>query len=464
MATLNEETNKQIEEPPASETPAKESAAVSPALLQGIIAKKFLFVSWESLSGDLAWQLSKEGHQVKMYIKAKSDADVYDGFIEKVDAWEAHKDWADVVVFDDVGFGTAAEKLRKEGKAVIGGSIYTDRLEIDREFGQAELKKYGVNTLPSWQFSNYNEAIGFIRNNPARYVMKPSGNTPSAGKGLLFLGLEEDGRDLIGLFEQNKNVWQKSAPLFILQKFIAGVEVAVGAFFNGHNFIYPINVNFENKRIFPGDIGPFSGEMGTLMNWSPPNNLFHATLEKMLPALRESGYVGYVDINCIVNGRGIYPLEWTTRFGYPTIPIQLEGIVTPAGEWLYRLAKGEDFELKTKRGFQLGVRLLVPSYLVKNDMAIIQTYQDLAVMFKNGGSREGIHIEDLKNDNGVWRIAGTSGVLMVVTGSGTTVEDARHLVYGRIQNIMVPNMFYRTDIGERWVADSDKLHTWGYLH
>src|SRR5487761_678122 len=121
MATLNEETNKQIEEPPASETPAKESAAVSPALLQGIIAKKFLFVSWESLSGDLAWQLSKEGHQVKMYIKAKSDADVYDGFIEKVDAWEAHKDWADVVVFDDVGFGTAAEKLRKEGKAVIGG-------------------------------------------------------------------------------------------------------------------------------------------------------------------------------------------------------------------------------------------------------------------------------------------------------------------------------------------------------
>ena len=40
--------------------------------------------------------------------------------------------------------------------------------------------------------------------------------------------------------------------------------MAVGAFFNGNDFIYPINVNFEHKKLFPGDIGPFTGEMGTL--------------------------------------------------------------------------------------------------------------------------------------------------------------------------------------------------------
>ncbi|MDD5317926.1 MAG: phosphoribosylamine-glycine ligase, partial [Candidatus ainarchaeum sp.] len=32
------------------------------------------------------------------------------------------------------------------------------------------------------------------------------------------------------------------------------------------------------------------------------------------------------------------------------------------------------------------------------------------------------------------------------------------------ENIMIPNMFYRTDIGERWVRDSDLLHMWGYLY
>lgn len=427
------------------------------------IPRKFLFVSLESLSGDLAWQLVKEGHEVKSYIKEKSDADVYDGFIEKVLSWEEHKDWADVVLFDDVEFGTIADKLRKQGKLVIGGSIYTDRLEIDREFGQEELKKYGVSVLPSWQFSSYEEAIQFIKDNPSRYVFKPSGNTPSGGKGLLFLGQEEDGRDMMELLEQNKSVWSKKAPVFLLQRYISGVEVAVGAFFNGHDFIYPINVNFEHKRIFPGDIGPFSGEMGTVMYWSPPNNLFRATLERMLPALKESGYVGYIDINCIVNGRGIYPLEFTSRFGYPTIQIQSEGILNPAGEWIWRMANGEDFQLRTKKGFQVGVRILVPTYLARSDNALVQTYRDLAVSFKNPNNLEGIHIEDVKNDNGIWRIAGTSGVLLVVTGTATTMEDARRLVYGRIQNIMVPNMFYRTDIGAKWPQDSDKLHTWGYL-
>jgi phosphoribosylamine--glycine ligase len=28
---------------------------------------------------------------------------------------------------------------------------------------------------------------------------------------------------------------------------------------------------------------------------------------------------------------------------------------------------------------------------------------------------------------------------------------------------MIPNMYYRTDIGDRWFEDSDKLHNWGYL-
>ena len=131
-------------------------------------AKKFLFVSLESLSGDLAWQVKKDGHEVKAYIKAKSDEDVYTGFVERVNSWEAYQDWADVIVFDDVGFGGVAEKLRAKGKFVVGGSVYTDKLEIDREFGQAELKKYNISILPSWNFTDYNQSLEFIRNNPDR--------------------------------------------------------------------------------------------------------------------------------------------------------------------------------------------------------------------------------------------------------------------------------------------------------
>ncbi|HAJ44562.1 MAG: Phosphoribosylamine/glycine ligase [Candidatus Azambacteria bacterium GW2011_GWE1_42_9] len=427
--------------------------------------KKFLFVSLESLSGDLAWQLTKEGHEVKAHIKDKHDADVYNGFIEKIDDWESHKDWADIIVFDDVEFGEIADKLRKNGKLVIGGSKYTDELEMDRDFGQGEMKKCGINTLPQWQFSNYDEAVEFIEKNPERYVFKPSGNTPSAGKGLLFIGQEEDGKDLLELLRQNRTVWTKKVPVFQLQKYVSGVEVAVGAFFNGKDFILPININFEHKRVFPGDIGPFTGEMGTLMFWSESNKLFRMTLEKMKPALVESGYIGYIDINCIVNGKGIYPLEFTARFGYPTIQIQSEGITMPAGEWLYKLASGENFELKTKKGFQVGVRISVPTLFVKAiDKETVETYRDLPILFKKPDSLDGIHIEDVKMEDGVWRIAGTSGCLLVVTGSGTTVNEARQQAYTRIKNIMVQGMFYRTDIGLKWNTDSDKLQTWGYLY
>lgn len=424
--------------------------------------KKFLFASWESLSGDLAWQIKKEGHEVKVYIKSENDKDVYDGFLDKVDDWKQFIDWADVIVFDDTGFGKEADSLRKSGKLVVGGSAYTDRLEEDREFGQSEMKRVGMLTLPHWDFSDYDLALKFIEENPGRYVYKPSGFIASDYKGLLFLGKDEDGKDLHEIIRSNKEVLKKKVRQFQLQKFAQGVEIAVGAFFNGNDFIYPINVNFEHKKLFPGDIGPFVGDMGALMYWSQPNTMFKTTLEKMKEDIKKSGYVGYIDINCIANARGIYPLEFTSRFGYPTISVQEEGTISEWGNFLYSIAKGENFDLKTKKGFQVGVICLVPPfpYEDKSETAI---YRDLSIIFKKPGF-DGIHLGDVKLIEGNWRIAGETGYALVVTGSGTTVEDARRQAYNRIENILLQNMFYRTDIGLGWYEDSDKLQTWGYLY
>ncbi len=424
--------------------------------------RKFLFVSLESLSGDLAWQIKKEGHQVRIYVRSDKDADVYDGFLDKVTDWKQFTDWADVIVFDDVGFGSIADELRSQGKLVVGGSSYTDKLEEDREFGQSEMKKMGMLTLPHWDFSDYDSAIKFIEENPGRYVYKPSGSVQSDSKGLLFLGKDDDGKDLHEILRSNKKVLQKRVEQFQLQKFAQGVEIAVGAFFNGNDFIYPINVNFEHKKLFPGDIGPYTGEMGTLMYWAPSNTIFRTTLEKMKDELAKSKYVGYIDINCIANARGIYPLEFTARFGYPTISVQIEGITSEWGDFLYSIAKGENYELKTKKGFQIGVVCSTPPfpYSDKNEMAI---YHDLSIIFKKP-NLEGVHLGDVKLVEDTWRIAGYTGYALVVTGCGTTVEDARKQVYGRLDNILLQNMFFRTDIGLGWYEDSDKLQTWGYSY
>jgi len=424
--------------------------------------QRFLFVSLSGLIGDIAWQVVKEGHEVRYWIGAADEGDIADGFVPKTDDWEAHVEWADVIVFDDtLGQGAKAEALRRQGKAVVGGTEYTDRLEDDRSFGQEELKKAGVNIIPYREFTEFDDAIQFVRDNPTRYVIKPSGEAQNV-KRRLFVGEEDDGADVVNVLEAYKKTIADKIPVFQLQRRMAGVEVAVGAFFNGSRFITPININFEHKKMFPNNLGPSTGEMGTAMFWTEPNRLFFQTLGKMETVLAKERFVGYVDLNCIANSNGIYPLEFTSRFGYPTIFIQSEGMTTPIGQFLSDLAHGEEAKLKCRSGYQVGVRVIVPPYPFDDPGTFESLSKDAVIYFKRPAT-DGIHIEDAKLVNGQWLVAGTSGVVLTVVGTGPTMKAAQQQVYSRVKNILIPNMYYRDDIGDRWSEDSDRLFSWGYL-
>jgi phosphoribosylamine---glycine ligase len=424
--------------------------------------RKFLFNSLAGLIGDIAWQVSKEGHEVRYYIKDQKEADIADGFVAKSDNLERDTEWADIVVFDDtLGQGEKAQELRAKGKKVVGGTAYTDRLEDDRSFGQEELKKAGVNIIPYKEFDSFDDAIEHVAQNPGRYVIKPSGEAQNV-KRRLFVGEEDDGQDVIRMLEAYKKAFSDEIKVFQLQRRVTGVEVAVGAFFNGKQFIHPINVNFEHKKLFPGNLGPPTGEMGTSMFWSLPNQLFNQTLQKMETRLAEERYVGYIDVNCIVNGNGIYPLEFTSRFGYPTISIQQAGMLTPIGQFFWDLASGSDPKLRVKSGFQIGVRIVVPPFPFDDTNTFESFSKNAAIVFKKPPADE-FHIEDVKQVNGQWVVAGTSGVILIVVGFGQTMKQAQAQVYSRIKNVLIPNMYYRTDIGDRWDEDSDRLHSWGIL-
>ncbi len=424
--------------------------------------QKFLFVSIDSLIGDIAWQCAKEGHDVRYYVETESARDIADGFVDKSHDWQKDAQWADVIVFDDVlGQGEKAQALRATGKKVVGGTAYTDKLEDDRSFGQEELKKAGISIIPYREFTEFDSAIAYVKDNPAEYVIKPSGEAQNI-KRLLFVGQEDDGKDVVAVLEAYKRAFTEQIKVFQLQRRMKGVEIAVGAFFNGKQYITPINVNFEHKKLFAGNLGPSTGEMGTLMYWGEPNKIFNATLKKLEPTLAAEGYVGYIDLNCIVNNNGIYPLEFTARFGYPTISIQQEGITSPISEVLYNLANGVDFKLKTRRGFQLGVRVCMPPYPF-DDPATFNNYSKNALIMFEKPNYDGVHIEDVKKVGGEWLVAGETGVVLVVCGSATTVRQAQAQAYARIKNILIPGMYYRTDIGERWFEDHDRLHSWGYL-
>jgi phosphoribosylamine--glycine ligase len=142
--------------------------------------KRFLFVSADAaLITDLAWQVHREGHDVKYYIEAESDREIGDGFVPKTDDWRAEVEWADVVVFDDiwvgsdVGTGALAQELREQGKAVVGGTPNTDQLEEDRGYAMEILEEHGVNTIEYHVFEDFDAGIQHVQENPAPYVSYP---------------------------------------------------------------------------------------------------------------------------------------------------------------------------------------------------------------------------------------------------------------------------------------------------
>ncbi|WP_157208522.1 phosphoribosylamine--glycine ligase [Mariniflexile maritimum] len=423
--------------------------------------KKFLFVSRWGESLDIANTIKKEGHEVKLFVEDKGCKEIGFGFVNKATHWEKHIAWADIIIFDYTGYGKIATQLRSAGKLVVGGTEYTDRLELDRNYGQAELKKHKIKIIPSKEFTSFNDAITYIEANPNTYVVKPCGETQEL-KQLLFVGSDDEGLDVIRILRAYEKAWGNDFGNFQLQRKVKGVEVSIAAFFNGHEFVYPINITFEHKKLFPKELGVSTGEMGTSMFWTKDSPIFEATLLKFQSTLAKHNFIGHIDINCIVNGNGIFPLEFTSRFGYPQIFIQRAGINEPLGELFLKLASKKTFRINVKKGFQVGAYIVVPPFPYDDKKTFNLFSKDAVVVFKKNG-KEGVHPMHLKKVKDEWLITGNTGIAVLVTGVGNTMKDAQKMMYNRINNVIINNGYYRTDIGDRWSEDSDKLWSWGLL-
>lgn len=423
--------------------------------------RNFLIVSRWGESLDIAYAISLEGHTVKMFIEDKPSREIGYGFVQKVKDWQKHIEWADVIIFDYTGYGKICSELRAAGKLVIGGTEYTDKLELDRNFGQDELKRHKIKVLPFKEFFSFQDAIDYVKLHPNAYVIKPMGET-SEYKQLLFVGSDDEGLDVIRVLKAYEKSWGDDFGNFQLQKKVKGVEVSAAAFFNGKEFLEPINITFEHKKLFPKELGVSTGEMGSSMFWTKDSPIFEATLRKFEATLAKQKFVGHIDINCIVNGNGIYPLEFTSRFGYPQIFIQRAGITEPIGQMFYKIASGQKFKIQVKKGFQVGAFLVVPPFPYEDKKTFELFSKDSVIVFKKD-IKEGVHPMHLKNINEEWLITGNTGIALLVTGTALTMRDAQKMMQNRISNIIINNVYYRTDIGDRWLEDSDKLWSWGLL-
>lgn len=431
---------------------------------------RILFISRELISGDLAYRLKQEGCDVKLFIEEKGQKQCLDGVVKKTDNWRKELHWVGkdgLIIFDDVEFGKTQDKLRSEGYLVVGGSGEGDRLELDREHGQKILKDAGV-IGPDFETMSFTiqSAIDFLKKHKGKWVAKQHDHNTVFN----YIGSLDDASDMVSVLEKYKMSFGGSCTLS-LQKKVDGVEIAIGRFFNGKNWVGPSIINFEHKHLGNDDVGPLGGETGTLMWYdkNEKNKLFERTLSKIKPYLEASNYKGYIDVNCIVSKNKIYPLEITSRFGSSTIETQGEIHISPWSDFFMALAKGEDYQLKFRKGYSINVALTVSPFPYRTkDKNIIDS--GVNIFFEKMSEKDFSHVRfegvmaRKTTDKHVYYTAGGLGYVLYVTGIGKTVETARKKVYRIIDKIIIPKSFYRTDIGTRFIRkDQRLLKKWNWI-
>ena len=316
--------------------------------------------------------LVQRGHEVKVHVADPACADVFEGMLDFTPDWERELGWVrgdddaasdgdkgGLIIFESAIHGATQDALRREGFAVIGGSELGDRLEADRVFGQSALSAIGMTTAPSPRFTGFRAAADYVRSRPGRYVLKFNGADSERSRN--FIGEMDDGADmlaLLGLYEARAVPGAEVD--FVLMKHLQGVEVGIGAYFNGHEFLEAACIDFEHKRFFPGELGELTGEMGTIVSYRGSRPLFERVLAPLAGMLRDGGYCGYINVNLIANEEGLWPLEFTSRFGYPGFAICEALHAEPWDAILMRMAHTDSLSLRTLEGFASGAEPALP--------------------------------------------------------------------------------------------------------
>jgi phosphoribosylamine--glycine ligase len=169
-----------------------------------------------------------------------------------------------------------------------------------------------------------------------------------------------------------------------------------------------------------------------------------------VPALRDGRYCGYINVNLIANAQGLWPLEFTSRFGYPGFAICEALHEEPWEDIFAGMLARDKSRIATKPGFSAGVVLTVPPF------PYAQGYEELSkgmpISFRPGFSdadRRALYLSEVAYAGGRLVTSGATGYIGVATGTGHSVREAADAALALAGKVVVPNLRYRRDIGER---------------
>ena len=431
---------------------------------------KLLVINMDTVGEGLAFALkaAKAGHDVRLWLCKDCNPATGDGFddIVKVPHWLTSAKWADLIVpTGNHEFTAKFDALRKAGMRIFGPSVASANLEIKRAFGMEFFKANGIDVPPWKQFTTLDDAAAHVKKTGERFVFKTLGDEED--KSLSYVS--KTPADMIARLERWKRLGMNPKGPVMLQSVIEGVEIGVSRWMGKKGFVGPYNENFEFKKLLSGNCGPNCGEAGTVMKYVDSSKLGEAVLAPLEEALVDLGHLGDIDVNCIVDEDGkAWPLEFTTRLGWPAFNLQLASHTGDPAQWMLDACEGKD-TLKTSKKVTGGVVLAQPDYpyskLTQAKTTDIPIYgvtkANEAYLYPQSVKRE--ELPDMEGEKIVEReIWATSGdYVLVVTGTGKTVRQAMTRAYDTLRELSIPDMIYRDDIGEKLEEEIPRLQLHG---
>lgn len=418
---------------------------------------------------DFALRCRAAGHEVRWFLGKLKGGDRNpqgDGFgLDKRTEWESSMRWADLIVLPDNSvYMEEMEVWRRRRFPIFGPNLETTAWEMNRETGMAVLETCGIETIPSTRFRRIAEAKAFLASNRRRFVSKVNDDNDS--KALSYVS--KSPKDM--MFMLNK--WEKAGAIksdFIFQEFVPGIEVAVGGWFGPGGFSEYFLENFEHKKLMNDEVGVNTGEMGTVLQYTKYSDLAKVLLLPLEGHLYRAGYTGYIDVAAIVAKDGTpYPLEFTTRPGWPLFEIQQAVHPDPCG-WMLDLLQGVDsFKPVTK--VAVGVVVCIPPF-PNGDANTFREKCGYPLYGWDDVPEKNLHLtqvymgeapgESLQDEP----VPVTAGeCVCTISGTGSSVRQAQKAAYRNVDLLEIPNSpMYRTDIGDRLEDQISTLQKHGWM-
>jgi len=335
---------------------------------------------------------------------------------------------ADLVVIGPEGPLVAgiADGLRMNGIPVFGPSAAAAQIEGSKAFAKDVLRAAGVPTAKTLS----------VARPPC--VVKADGL--ASGKGVFVCRTADE-------IDEALLAVTALGGEFVIEELLEGEEVSLFALSDGARLV-PLGAAQDFKRIGDGDAGPNTGGMGAYspVPWfADADELVEQVHRPVIDELARRGtpFVGCLFAGLMITADGPKVLEFNARFGDPETQVLLPRLEGDLLELLLAAALGDLSGVAASMTADAAVTVVLaaPDYPARSDYAGapikgVENAEAAGALVFHGGTavRDGTVVTN-------------GGRILSVTGTGTTVADARARAYAAVDLISYEGMQFRRDIG-----------------